>query len=387
AIPVDYTYFDTRYNGTINLTFPATIDNASIDGPQRYLTPSSPLAVHIAPSLAVTKPGPNDITVTTSSTSVQQGDTAPDCSKEQTLHVTATTTFSPTIDCSFAKLAITDRGTSWAATITSLVTVSAGSTSSSTISIDSVSFFTFTITSTYVIPKSQINITPSVASSIDGITDDPLAVTITGTGFQPNSQVAIVDLSVTNVVVVSDTQITARVTGFRGLPEGPRDLTVTSPAGTKQAGPGAFFISSLGPALEVNQGVPMTCSAGRPCVADHDTWIRVKLPCSGSGCENGKTAVRGRLHVRKDGSPISGSPFSPQPVSMRVRTAGTAFDAATQHAGGDALNFRFTGDATLGEGTYDFTFEIDPRAPATLPTGAEDRARRLVRDLKSQTFK
>src|SRR5581483_5487505 len=181
--------------------------------------------------------------------------------------------------------------------------------------------------------------------------------------------------------------ITARVTGFRGLPEGPRDLTVTSPAGTKQAGPGAFFISSLGPALEVNQGVPMTCSAGRPCVADHDTWIRVKLPCSGSGCENGKTAVRGRLHVRKDGSPISGSPFSPQPVSMRVRTAGTAFDAATQHAGGDALNFRFTGDATLGEGTYDFTFEIDPRAPATLPTGAEDRARRLVRDLKSQTFK
>ncbi len=389
SIPVDYTYFDTHYTGSISVTFPATIENAAIDGAQRYLTPGTAFAIHVAPSLGVAKSGTNDITVNTSSTSVQQGDTAPDCSKEEKrTKVSGNQVFTPTIDCSFTKLALTDRGTAWAATIKTLITISAFTSSSSTnVRPDSTSFVTLTITSTYLVAKSQMNIVPSVASNIEGITDDPLAVTISGTGFQANAQVAITDLSVTNVVVVSDTQINAKVTGFRGLLEGQRDLTVTNTNGSKQTSPGLFFVSSLGPSLEVNQGVPMTCSSDRPCVADHDTWVRVKIPCSGNGCESGKTAVRGRLHVKKDGSPISGSPFSPQPVSMRVRTAGTAFDSATLHSGGDALNFRLTGDAALGEGTYDFTFEIDPRAPSTAPAGVEDRDRRLVRDLKLQPFK
>ncbi|HWS71768.1 MAG TPA: hypothetical protein VN605_06615, partial [Thermoanaerobaculia bacterium] len=390
SIPVDYTYFDSHYSGTINVTFPATVENASLDGAQRYLTPSSPLTIRVAPSIGVTKPGANDITVNTSATSVQQGDTGPDCSNEEKrLRATGTPVFSPTIDCSFVKLAISDRGTSWAATVKSQITISASSSSnsSSNVSTDSISFVTLTLTSTYVIAKSQLNIVPSVASNTEGITDDPLSITVSGTGFQANAQVSIPDLSVTNVVVVNDKQITAKVTGFRGLLEGPRDLTVTNTNGSKQTSQGAFYVSSLGPSLEVNQGIPMTCSSGHPCVADHDTWVRVKLPCNGTGCESGKTAVRGRLHVRKDGSPISGSPFSPQPVSMRARTAGTAFDPATLHSGGDALNFRFTGDGTLVEGNYDFTFEIDPRSPSAMPTGSEDRSGRLVRDLKAQPFK
>ena len=249
-----------------------------------------------------------------------------------------------------------------------------------------------------------IAIEPGVISNDPSRAAETVAVKITGKNFEPGSTVSLGDgIRVISASVVSPTEIQAMISLADGAPpasarrrlsevaaanEGPRDVTVIKPGGTTQVGKDLFYVSSLAPAIGVNQGVPIACRDDHPCVADHDSWVRVGLPCNGTGCANGKTSVTGRLHVKRNGEVVPGSPFRPEPSTIVVRPAGTAFDPATVKSGATALNFRFAADVSLSEGSYDFAFEIDPQNPGSVPSGAAPDARRnLIHELKAQPFR
>ncbi len=229
---------------------------------------------------------------------------------------------------------------------------------------------------------------PSVITNDPARSSERTLVKVTGANFVANSTLSFGEgITVANTRVNSATEIEAEITAAGGTPEGPRDLTLTQPNGTRQVRSGLLFVSSLAPAIEVNQGVPIECAADHPCVADHDSWVRVRLPCHGIGCSAGKAAATGRLHVKRDGIPVPGPPFLPNPTTMAVKEAGTVFDLPALKAGADALNFRFTGEGTLAEGGYTFSFEIDPRSPSALPGGTvPDLRRNLIRELAAQPF-
>jgi hypothetical protein len=249
---------------------------------------------------------------------------------------------------------------------------------------------TLTVGDTKSVKVTDIN--PSVApnSQVDGFFKEPLTVTITGENFVQGCQVSLGAGIVAGAVrFKSATQLEADLTGFNNLLEGPRDVTVTNPDGTKGDGKELFYVSSLVlKAIEVNQGVPMDCTAARPGVANHNTIVRVRIECNGTSCETGKDQLRGWLHVFKEGRPISGSPFIPE-VPLRVRPAGSPFNLQTMTRAQDTLNFVFNNENSIQDGgTYEFVFEVDPRQPNTYPSRGDSPNPKtsLIRHLANQVF-
>ena len=213
-------------------------------------------------------------------------------------------------------------------------------------------------------------VSPSVAPNTqwEGFFKEPLTVTITGSNFVQGTRISLgPDIVVGSVQFISPSQLQADLSGFANLPEGPRDVTLTNPSDEQAVGKGLFYVSSLAcKEIEINQGVPMVCTAEQPGVANHNTVLRVRIDCNGPGCEQGKDQIQGWLHVLKNGNRISGSPFAPA-GALKVRPAGIPADNQTKHAAKDTLNFAFTDGDALTEGTYEFLFEADPRHPQTLP--------------------
>ena len=228
------------------------------------------------------------------------------------------------------------------------------------------------------------SISPAYSSSIQGLATDPLEVTITGKGFRPGATVQIGRLTASDVVVASETKITAKLSGLIGQQDGLYSVTVNNSDGTSGVGRDLFAITSILPRIEINQGVPMACAI-RPCIADHDTWVRVKLTTQWVIPHRGKP-VTGRLHVTRNGATIEGSPFRPQPATMRLPLDDEIQIAPALSRGEEALNFRFGELENLSEGTYDFRLEIDPRDPTVAPSGIADREKFLTRELKGQPF-
>lgn len=223
------------------------------------------------------------------------------------------------------------------------------------------------------------SITPGVASNSPSKpyaptnSSEPLRAVIRGTNLPSSGSVEISGgIQVNSTTFVSSTQINVGLSDFRGKPEGPRDVIIKDSQGVQVAiGKGLFFVSSLEARMEVNQGVPMECTSNRPCLADHNTTIRVKLECNGvtatgDPCEKGKTPSKGLLYVTGPNGPIAGSPFSAPGV--RVLPAGAPFpsDLPTRidhFLGFSTMNFNFnsaTGNQLI-TGRYDFSFVFDPR--------------------------
>jgi hypothetical protein len=139
----------------------------------------------------------------------------------------------------------------------------------------------------------------------------PLAAKITGSNFPSSPEISFGDgihapddLKV-EVVSAKPTEIEVKLSGFENLPEGLRDVKVTSGSAPFKAGVGLFYVSSirLPKGFEVNQGVPVTCTKARPCVASHPTAIRARLTCEGT---------------RIDGSPCSSSNKAGKPTPGTV---------------------------------------------------------------------
>ncbi len=247
------------------------------------------------------------------------------------------------------------------------------------------------------------DVTPEVApnSTWPGA-PDPLTVAISGSGFVNGSKVTMGDVRVLATRFKSSTLLEADLTGLQDLPEGRRDVTVEQPDLTKIVGPGLFFVSGLSIApLEINQGVPMgfcapgrdchadtDCSTSRPCIANKDTVVRVRVACNGAACLQGKPALTGLLRVTSNGTPIPGSPFVANPQTFtRLAPVGAQLTPAERAYAFDALNYYFdqTRDLT---GTLELSFEIDPRSPGTLPArnAAPDTDKSLIRRLPGQVF-
>lgn len=200
-----------------------------------------------------------------------------------------------------------------------------------------------------------------------------LRATIRGSNLPTSGTVSLgSDFVVDRAEFKSSTEIEVLLSGFGDLKEGPRDVVITGPSGGKITGKDAFFVSSLAISLEINQGVPMTCDLKRPCLADHNTVVRVRIECNrpkanSEGCEQGKERVTGRLNLFKNGTLFALSPFKPK-KRLRVNGGGGYFET-TRQAGKDALNFFFTlgNIGLLQEGLFSFEFQIDPRKPDVFP--------------------
>lgn len=235
--------------------------------------------------------------------------------------------------------------------------------------------------------------TPSVSPNTV-TSQDPLRSKITGGSFASGTTVKIGtgDVKVISATVTSPSQIDVVLGGYSNLLEGPRDVELTRPDGTKQTSKDLFYVTSLVvEPLEVNQGVKMACSQAEPCVGNHDTVVRAKVSCRGSGCATGKSAVHGRLFVTRNGSPYMASPYPATPATMAVQaTAATPISQAEQlrrYKAQDALNFQFQLPA-LPDGTYQLAFEMDPRrlAQPLAQASAPDEKRNLVTKLGPLTF-
>jgi hypothetical protein len=383
AIPVDFTTpIGTRYTGSINVTFPATIDDASLDAAQRYLVPTSSFTSRVATNLnIITKAAQTDITVTVNANSTQSGDNIAELttSSKRTAQPAGSNAFNPALDCSFSKLAVTDKGTSYSVLITSTVIIETRDSSS-------IGQTFLTIQSTYVFAKTQINIFPSVGSNApaSGFHEQPLAARITGKDFVAPMKVTIGTLIASTPIVKSSTEIEFVLSGFQGQKDGPRDVVIQYPNSSTQTLPGGFYISNIVPQIQVAQGPPMNC-ANTPCVAKHDTIVRVSLTCNEANCTTGRNPATGRLTVKRNGV-AAGVPVLPTPATADIYLPDAKPSRQQRVSALDTLNFVLNGDKAPDDGNYDFVFELDPRNPKVAPTGS-DTNRSLFRTLSSQQFK
>ena len=246
----------------------------------------------------------------------------------------------------------------------------------------------YTVYSPYVVatPITVESIEPAVVSNDPARpAAETTTVTIRGTDFVQGSTLSLGDgIQVANVVVKSSSEIQAQIRGFGGAREGERDIQITKPDGTKQTGKGKFFVSSLAPKIEVNQAVPTDCAA-QTCIANHNTVVRVRLPCNGEGCTTGKGAAAGTLFVYRDGGLVGA--FRPdRPIA--VLAAGAQASVVNRGRGFDALNFAFRDAQALGEGTYEFVFELDPRNVGAAPSGSSpDKKKNLTVSKTGQRFR
>ncbi|HEV7764732.1 MAG TPA: hypothetical protein VGQ76_07015 [Thermoanaerobaculia bacterium] len=247
----------------------------------------------------------------------------------------------------------------------------------------------YSVYSPYVLatPVTIDSIEPAVVSNDPSRpSSETTAVTIRGTDFVAGSTLSLGEgIQIANVVVKSANEIQAQIRGFGGAREGERDIEITRPNGTKQTAKGKFFVSSLATKIEVNQAVPTDCAV-QTCIANHNTVVRVRLACNGNGCTNGKGAATGTLFVYKDGS-LHGQPLRPD-RAITVLAAGAEAAATTRSRGHDALNFAFRDSLALGEGTYEFVFEIDPRNVSAAPSGGfPDKRKNLSVGKSGQKFR
>ncbi|HKC24134.1 MAG TPA: IPT/TIG domain-containing protein, partial [Thermoanaerobaculia bacterium] len=234
------------------------------------------------------------------------------------------------------------------------------------------------------------SIRPGVVSNAGppGLQDDPVDVTIEGSNFQPGARVVISGLSTGSTTVVDDHTITTRITGFKPLREGALDVLVINPDDSRGTGIGLFYVTSLVVVPEINQGVPLECASDRPCVAEHNTVVRVGLTCDDADCETGKEKSVGWLHVIGPNGPLPNSPFAAQPGFLMVQNAFTPIPLGDRALAKETLNFYFNG-TFIPEGTFDISFEIDPKNPLVYPSRAAhpDDAHNLVVRLRSRVFK
>jgi hypothetical protein len=248
------------------------------------------------------------------------------------------------------------------------------------------------------------SITPNVAfndpkrgyAGIDS--PEPLGVVIRGERLPSGGSISLGPGIQIKTVLNTSTEIWASLGSFGNLPEGPRDVIFNDSSGKQVAvGKDLFYISSLMATIEVNQGVPMDCTARRPCIADHDTAIRIKLECNaaapGPTCSAGKGATVGVLHVLKDGEPL-GKPASPirsrRPMAVLPsgQPASPQAKAARQNAGDDSIDFYFrdlTGEQ-LAEGSHTFLFDVDGRNPGKYPANTAPPEPRVALASKSEAL-
>lgn len=307
------------------------------------------------------------------------------CEQVQTKAVPngASATFALEVSCTFSTLRANDVYGTRRAGITASVDLRR---------VGGLSRFSTSLTAWYEHTAALV-MTPSVSPNTV-TTQEPLRSRITGGTFASGTTVKIGtgDVKVISATVSAGTAIDVVLGGYSNLPEGPRDVELTRPDGTKQTTKDLFFVTSLVvEPLEVNQGVKMSCSQAEPCVGNHDTVVRAKVSCRGSGCATGKSSSHGRLFVTRNGSPYMASPYPATPATMAVQaTATTPISQAEQlrrYKAQDALNFQFQLPA-LPEGTYQLAFEMDPRrlAQPLAQAGAPDEKRNLVTKLGPLTF-
>jgi len=246
-----------------------------------------------------------------------------------------------------------------------------------------------------------MTIEPGVAPNYTGdkeFFEEPLTVLVTGEGFPEidaelrlegsGSVLNATDVRTFDCGVSGCSSLTAKLMGFSGAKEGPRDVIVTSAHGETFTGKDLFYVSSLVIGRpEIQQGVTSQCTSTVPCLANHRTVIRIPVECEGTGCTTGKAATVARLHVRRNGSPIAGSPFAAvAPVEVKAR--GTTWGSVDQWRGLDTLNFTVTPSSALAAGQYEMEVEIDPRRPDQLPAVAvkPDLKKHLTRTRKAIKF-
>lgn len=237
-------------------------------------------------------------------------------------------------------------------------------------------------------------VSPSVAPNViePGYFQEPLTVTIQGSGFLQGAEVSFgpeIQVDPKPARFKSATELEVELRGFENLKEGFRDVTVKNPDGSQAIGKEAFFVSSLLiHAFEFNQAVPMLGTAAQPCIGDHNTVVRVRIECNGAGCEPGKDQTTGWLHLRRDGQALPDSPFAAR-LPLAVFTRGTARDPASHYDAFDTLNFAFLNQDAIPEGSYEITFEADPRNPSVLPPRlpSPDLKRNLTRQQTPVVFR
>lgn len=90
----------------------------------------------------------------------------------------------------------------------------------------------------------------------------------------------------------------------------------------------------------------------------YGTGVRVYVV--GEDNADNPQAVSARLHLHKDGSPVSGSPFQPVPLRIEpvLNPSRTAMDANERPT--ETLQFNIPRSATLEPGTYNYYIEVDP---------------------------
>lgn len=400
TIPFSVTQSGDSSEGTLEVKYPDVLPEGSFStvGNQYYLVLSSPVTVgfHLEFDYIAARVDPPITISTYLNLEISSGSNTdnPPCklvSEQRNLTSGTTTHFVKDFQCTFSKVAATVGDPNVGGQVLTIANY-----------IDLTTFphggfggFLATVYSQYrTLGNSDVrSIEPEVVSNDPNRGD--VRVKIRGTNFESGSTVSFgAGIHVSGVTANTGTEIEALIGVNDHAPEGYRDVTVTRPGGATQVGKNLLYVSSLGPKIDVNQGVPIDCSA-RPCIADHPTWVRVRIPCYSPGCGAEHDAVTGRLFVNRNGAPIPGSPFRSDPQTLDVHEVGdTEYDLAERHSAADALNFRFTGSWLLDnlrapeEGTYDFTFEIDARHPTIVPTGsAPDRNKNLVQELTSQPFR
>ena len=245
------------------------------------------------------------------------------------------------------------------------------------------------------------DIAPSVApntTSDPGFFSEPLAVTITGEGFARDARVELRGAGGNPTATVTSvegcltagpcTTVHAELSGFDGLLEGDRDVVVVDPDGGEASGGGLFFVSSLYiHPLRFQQGpvdAAGDCTLPRPCVAEHDTLVRVPVTCRGAGCRAGKEQALARLSVTLAGRPVAGSPLAPRNPfradgAVEILASLDGYDVRERNRAQDTFDFLLEPDQLAG-GELVLRAAIDPRAPDRLPDPAAEPGDLLVRE-------
>ncbi len=215
----------------------------------------------------------------------------------------------------------------------------------------------------------------------------PFKIGMSGLKFSQGMTISITGVTIGSVNVIDDGHAEITITDVDpNTPQGLRDINGSGAKGAFEPGKNLLYISNIGVNVEIQQGVIMKCTATRPCLADHYTVLRAKLSCNGSACETGRESATGRLWIFRN-SALLGAPMLSVTPTMTIRSTTSPPSVVQRAQGLDGLNFRL--NDTLGEGEYEFAFEMDHRNPAVMPssTGGPDHNRFLVRRATKQPFK
>ncbi len=185
-------------------------------------------------------------------------------------------------------------------------------------------------------------------------------------------------------------ELVVELGGFEDLEEGAFDVVVIAPDNSEKTGRGLFFVSSLVVQnIEINQSLPSTCVLpDLPCVANHDSAVRIRMTCHGDECVQGKEQATGRLYLEHNGVQESWTPILPLDT-VEVRPDSEPRRDLVAAAGLDRFNWlinragsQFTG------GSWNVIFEVDPRNPSVPPDSlGPDQDHNLVFRLDGAQFR